>query len=1225
MSHLALALLGGFQVTLDGQPVTRFKSNKVRALLAYLAVEADRPHRREMLAGLLWPERPDRDALNNLRYSLANLRKTLDDRSSATPFLLIDRDTVQFNRASDAWLDVEQFLVRIAAARGLHAAGDRSPAAVTDLESALALYRGSLLEGFSAGDAAPFEEWLLLRREQIARQVTWALASLVALHEARGDYPQAQALARRHVALEPWNEDAHRALMRALALDKQRSAALHQFQLCRRLLAEELGVEPAEETVALFEAIRKGGWADKGIGNQPGGTRKQGMPASATRDAAFPVSPLVARESQLSQLDQALAGALAGAGRVVFVAGEAGSGKTALLAEFTRRAMQTHAGLMVASGACDAATGVGDPYLPFREILQLLTGDIEPKRAGAGLTLEHARRLWAASPDAIQALATHGPDLIDTFVPGAGLALRAQAFAGQSQQSAAWQARLARRVQAAAANSLDVRQALQVTDIFQQITRVVQELARQHPLVLVIDDLQWADAGSIGLLFHLGRRLAASRILVAAAYRSDAIAAPSDQERHPLALVIRELQRISGQEPVDLDACQGRPFVDALLDSAPNCLDAAFREQLYRRTEGHPLFTVELLHSMAELGDLVREGDGRWSEGPALHWDRLPTRIESAIGERIERLPEESRAMLAAASIEGEEFTAEAVARALDTSEPFVIQRLSSELSQRHGLVSAVSIRRLGARKLSRYRFRHNLFQRYLYDHVDPVQRAHLHEAIGNALEALLDEAPQELQEQASRLAWHFERAGLPDRAAMHHLQAGRRAARLAAHEDAISHFTHGLALLEPLPDSMERAERKLDLQLAIIAPLALARGFWAPERIDALDRAYDLSQQVLLRDRPERAAALAAVAYFSLWSAEPARAREIGEQILSLAEQNQDPDLFLLAHCFVGCALWLQAETSAACEQLDQALAHYVRGSQQPLHRIFGFHAGVMSMVWQTAVLWLRGYPDQAGRRLQEALGEAHVEDDPVTFAYVRSAAGLYLFLIGRDLTAARQQMEALRTLRRVGPAFESLAEILAGRGAIEEQPDLANLQRIRLGITSMQGMGAAVTHAAQLVLFVQSCIRAGQIALGLDALDEALAWMNKTGIRVFEAEAHRLRGELVLAGQPFGEATAHAAETCLRDAIAVAHRSEMRWWELRATVSLCRLVMETCAADDPRRAETRQMLAEIYGWFSEGFDTLDLREARELLEVVDTSYPTHSTTVASPCPTPTHSVARP
>ena len=271
-----------------------------------------------------------------------------------------------------------------------------------------------------------------------------------------------------------------------------------------------------------------------------------------------------------------LAAALAGAGRVIFVTGEAGSGKTILLGEFSRRAMQAHANLLVAAGTCDAVTGIGDSYLPFREILQLLTGDIEAKRASAMLVPESARRLWAAMPDAVQALVEKGPGLIDTFVPGSDLALRAEAFAGQSRRGT-WQAgleQLLRRPAGAARNS---GPSVQQIDLFDQVTHVLQALARRHPLCLVLDDLQWADAGSVSLLFHLGRRLAGSRILVAAAYRPDAIAPHPEGARHPLEPVVDELQRIFGADPVELDECEGRPFVEALLDTEPNRLGADFR------------------------------------------------------------------------------------------------------------------------------------------------------------------------------------------------------------------------------------------------------------------------------------------------------------------------------------------------------------------------------------------------------------------------------------------------------------------------------------------------------------------------------------------------------------------------------------------------------------------------------------------------------------------------
>ena len=234
MPRLTLSFLGCFQVCLDDRPVTDFKSNKVRALLAYLAVEADRPHRREALAGLLWPDWPDRDALSNLRYALASLRRTIGDHTAEPPFLLITPHTIQFNPASDHWLDVAELGRQIADSRWQIADGAK-------LVSAQSLYRGSFLAGFSIGGAAPFEEWALLRREQISLQVMSLLGNLAAYCEARGDYPAAQAYARQQIALEPWSEEAHRTLMRVLTLDGQRSAALHQYCTCRDLLQRRAG------------------------------------------------------------------------------------------------------------------------------------------------------------------------------------------------------------------------------------------------------------------------------------------------------------------------------------------------------------------------------------------------------------------------------------------------------------------------------------------------------------------------------------------------------------------------------------------------------------------------------------------------------------------------------------------------------------------------------------------------------------------------------------------------------------------------------------------------------------------------------------------------------------------------------------------------------------------------------------------------------------------------
>ena len=254
MSKLELNFLGMYRVKLKGVPADSFESNKVRALLAYLAVEVERPHAREALATLLWPDWPDSSARSNLRYALADLRKAIGDRTAEPPFLLITRNTLQFNRESDHRLDVAEF-DRLVGASGADLSSDEQMAALCQ---ALALYQGEFLDGFSIPEAAPFEEWARLKREQLHRQHMSILHDLAEAYERAGDISQALVHAWQQVELEPWQEAAQRQLMRLLALDGQRSAALAQYESCRRSLAEELGVEPSYETTQLYENIRDG-------------------------------------------------------------------------------------------------------------------------------------------------------------------------------------------------------------------------------------------------------------------------------------------------------------------------------------------------------------------------------------------------------------------------------------------------------------------------------------------------------------------------------------------------------------------------------------------------------------------------------------------------------------------------------------------------------------------------------------------------------------------------------------------------------------------------------------------------------------------------------------------------------------------------------------------------------------------------------------------------------
>ena len=247
MPHLSIRLLGPIQVTLAGEPVTNFVTDKVRALLAYLAVESDKAHRREYLAGLLWPEQPERSARANLRRALANLRMAIDDHRAEPPFLLITRQTVQLNRAGDIWVDVTAF------AELLDADGTAGRC-----EEAVELYRGRFLEGFSVGDSPAFEEWALLEQQHHNRRALEALRRLADHHEAGAAYEEALRYAWRQVELDPWRESAHRQVMRLLASSGQRNAALVQYKTMRGTLDEELGIDPEAESTLLYEQIRSG-------------------------------------------------------------------------------------------------------------------------------------------------------------------------------------------------------------------------------------------------------------------------------------------------------------------------------------------------------------------------------------------------------------------------------------------------------------------------------------------------------------------------------------------------------------------------------------------------------------------------------------------------------------------------------------------------------------------------------------------------------------------------------------------------------------------------------------------------------------------------------------------------------------------------------------------------------------------------------------------------------
>jgi len=896
----------------------------------------------------------------------------------------------------------------------------------------------------------------------------------------------------------------------------------------------------------------------------------------------------VAHENELAQLDNHLTQALAGNGRVIFVADEAGSGKTTLVQEFTDRAQQAHTALIVAGGNCNAFTGVGDPYLPFREILGLLTGDVEARWRSGAIGQTQARRLWALIPQTVQALLTDGPELLDIFVSSLALLQRATTAASGG---AGWLTRLQQLVAQHEARSTPAN--LPQPNLFEQYSKVLQALAQQQPLLLVLDDLQWADTGSINLLFHLGRRLEGYPILVVGIYRPSDVAqgraaTPSgERERHPLEPVVNEFQRTFGNTHINLSQTEGRQFVDRLLDSEPNRLGVEFREALYHQTQGHALFTVEMLRGLQERGDLIQDERGHWVEGPTLDWQTLPAKVEGVIEERIGRLPEILQETLKVASVEGEFFTAEVIVRVQNLDEVQVIRQLSGVLDKQHQLVRSRSSQRLAhsGQRLSHYRFRHILFQRYLYHSLDEAERAYLHEAVGNALEQLYEGQAEEV---AIQLAQHFQMAGLGPKAVGYLQQAGERAVRLSAHEEAITHFTKALTLLETVADS-QRAQLELSLQIPLGQSLIVIKGSGAPEVERAFARARELCQQI--GDSRQLVQVLWGLSIFYVIRGElQGVGYELAEQCLQVAQSQEDPSLLIGGHMALGTVSLYLGRLAQAQAHFEQGLALYDPQQSMSLIALYGYDPGVFcgrELAW---IKWYQGYPEQALDLVRAALVLAR---ELVHHFNLAGALGIASFIhyLRRDVQACREMAEETITVSIEHGAllWKLIGSMLRGWTLTEQGQVEEGIAQIGQGLRAYQATGLRSTASHYLGMLAEVYLRLGQVTEGLVALEEALIETEETGERLIEPELYRLKGDLLRTnGADDGE-----VEQQFLKAIDIARQQGARSWELRATVSLCRLWQA-----QGKKEEARQMLSDIYGWFTEGFDTLDLKEAKALLD---------------------------
>jgi predicted ATPase len=718
-----------------------------------------------------------------------------------------------------------------------------------------------------------------------------------------------------------------------------------------------------------------------------------------------------------------------------------------------------------------------------------------------------------------------------------------------------------------------------------ELSAFLQEVSRLRPLVLFLDDIQWADPSTTDLLAYLGGQCGSRRQLVVLAYR------PADLAlgRHPLGPVTLELQARGLCREVAVGPL-GRPEVERYLALRfpGHEFPPEFAAVVYRRTEGHPLFLVDLLRFLCDRGVLVA-GGGRWALAQAVPdlKAELPASVRSLIDCKIGRLDEARHRLLAAAAVQGQEFDAAVVARVLGLGAADVEEQLAV-LHRVHALVRPVREHAFPDGTLTqRYAFAHGLYQNALYAALPPARRAGLSAAVAEALVGYHGDRSASL---AAELALLYEAARDPARAADYFLLAAQGAAGVYAHQEARALARRGLALVAGLPDAPENARRELLLRVTLGMQLQVTEGFAAAEVEQTYARARELCQR--LQESGPLFAVLWGLWLCSKGRSELPRARARAEHLRDLARGAGDPCLILQAHQALAVTSLCQGAPAETLGQMEQALALYDPRQHRDHAFLYGQDPGVSCLAFGAVALWLLGHPDQAARRSAEAVALGRELGQPSTLALALHFDAMVRQYRREGAAAGASAEAAAAVAAEHGFSFwRAGGQVLRGWAQAERAlPD--GIAQLRAGIDAWVATGSETYRTYFLSLLAEMLGRAGRAEEGLGVVDEGLALARRTGERFQEAELHRLRGELLLARGP-GEVTAREAARCFLEGLGVARGQGARSLELRALTSLARL-----SRDQGRQAEAKAMLAESYRCFREGLDTPDLRDARALLE---------------------------
>jgi DNA-binding SARP family transcriptional activator/tetratricopeptide (TPR) repeat protein len=844
MSPLRVHLFGGLTLIWNRQPLPPISGSAARSLFAYLVTYRERAPTRDLLAGTFWPDLPEAVARRRLSQTLWQIRRTLDPH----PALLAEGDTVRLNPELPLWLDVDEFSQLCARCTG------QEPEALADCASCVDLYRGEFLAGY-------YDDWLVPERERLREILVTALGRLVEGYKGQLDYDRALVYARRLAAEDPWREETHREVMRLCHLLGLDAEALRQFDLCRRALAEELGVEPSSETITLAKEI----------------AYRSGLPEpphlpTAARPALAPMLerpdklPLVGRRRELAELLRQVEAAVAASGGLTLVYGEAGVGKSRLLRELAANAQWR--GVRTAWGQCyELATPPA--YQPLVEALRTAM----PELVESGL-----EPLWRAELSRLlPELSTDG-GLPPTLSPE------------------------------------EERRRL-----LEGIARAFLNLAQVAPHVVLLEDVHWMDPASLEALRYLLPRLANERLLFVLTARPEELAEKDsvrEKTSEPAAAVASmESTRLPRRlELQRFDVDETEEFIQRVLDLEQPV--PRFSARLYAETEGNPFFLIEMLWALVEGGLLYRDEAGEWTTP----WDvdtegyaelPLPLGVAQSIARRLDGLPAPLSELLRLAAVIGRGVSFQLWLAASGRDQEGLLT-IADELRARGLLLAGRPASGADGDPGSDFYFAHDQIRRVTYDGLAPPRRRLYHHRVAQALVQIGANDGSRVAE----LAYHWMQAEVWDRAAQAHREAGDRARRLYANVEAAAHYTDALVALERLSGPADEHRR---------FQLHLAREAVYESLGDREAQAKDLQALELLADALEDDRRMAEVAlrqanYADLTS-DYISAATAAQRAVHLAQSVQDVGSEASGYLQWGRALWRQGDYDGASPKLERAL----------------------------------------------------------------------------------------------------------------------------------------------------------------------------------------------------------------------------------------------------------------------------------------------------------------